>query len=171
MHLPWRDRAYGNGPAISTSVRDDEIAALADLARGRTVLEFGSAFGYTSVGMALAGARHVTAVDPHWQLQSRPVMEANLAAYGVAHKVTIEEGYSGAHEGTGYGLVFIDGDHQYAACRDDLIHATRVLTPGGSIACHDYGEDCCCPGVRQAVDEVWGVKGGVVAGSLWVVTL
>ena len=33
--------------------------------------------------------------------------------------------------------------------------AGGVLAPGGVLACHDYGEECCCPGVRQALDELF----------------
>ena len=155
MHLPWR----GMPPAedaqpISTSLTVNEAAALADLAVGRDVLEVGSAFGFSACVMALAGARHVTAADPHTWLNSHEAMTANLAACGVADVVTVVRGTSpAALDGLGpFGLVFIDGDHAAEAVAADVAAARAVLATGGTLAVHDYGETCCCPGVRQALD-------------------
>ena len=155
MHLPWR----GVPPAedaqpISTSLTVNEAAALADLAVGKDVLEVGSAFGFSACVMALAGARHVTAADPHTWLNSHDAMTANLAACGVADVVTVVRGTSpAALDGLGpFGLVFIDGDHAAEAVAADVAAARAVLADGGVLAVHDYGETCCCPGVRQALD-------------------
>jgi len=129
LHLPWRDVAPGDGPAISTSVTAAEAAELARLAEGRTVLEVGSAYGYSAVVMALTGAQ-VTAVDPHGGpgscAGSYEAMVANLAAYGVADQVEVIREQSQqalpwlAREGLAFGLVFIDGDHSAQAARHDI---------------------------------------------------
>lgn len=173
MHLPWRDVAPGDGPAISTSVTDAEVAELARLAEGRTVLEVGSAFGYSAVVMALAGAK-VTAVDPHtWLPASHEVMTGNLAAYNVAGRVQVVREASQvalprlAEEGARFGLVFVDGDHSTEAARHDIRWALQLLDPGGTLAVHDYLEDCCCPGVREAADGL--LEGGTVVGSMLTV--
>lgn len=144
-------------------------------ASGGDVLEAGSAFGYSAIVMALAGAR-VAAVDPHtWVPDSLAGMERNVAAYGVADRVSIlaESSVSAmsafAAEGTRFGLVFIDGDHSAAAVRADVAGALKILRPGGILACHDYGEDCCCPGVRQALDEAFPSGPDELTGSLFVV--
>jgi predicted O-methyltransferase YrrM len=176
MHLPWRDVAPGAGPAISTSVTDAEAAMLGRLAAGRQVLEVGSASGYSAVVMALAGADHIVAVDPHtWIPGSYEAMLANLAAYQVTDRVEIIREYSQsalpqlAGEDARFGLVFVDGDHSADAARHDLRWALKLLKPGGVLAVHDYLEDCCCPGVREAADGMFG-EGGEVTGTLLVVT-
>ena len=173
MHLPWRDVAPGDGPAISTSVTAVEAAELARLAEGREVLEVGSAFGYSAVVMALTGAT-VTAVDPHtWLPSSHEVMAQNLAAYGVADRVTVVREPSQqalpwlAKDGARFGLVFVDGDHTAEAARHDIRWALQLLDPGGTLAVHDYLEDCCCPGVRAAADGL--LEGGTVVGSMLTV--
>jgi predicted O-methyltransferase YrrM len=181
MHLPWRDVPPGDGPAISTSIAPEEAAALARLASGAgDVLEIGSAYGYSAIVMALAGA-HVTAVDPHtWIQDSLQVMEAGLAAYGVTDRVSILDAYSApvlqtfalaiAHVPvTPFGMVFIDGDHARDAVRSDVLGALKILRPGGVLACHDYGEDCCCPGVRRALDDLYPDGPDELTGSLFVV--
>jgi predicted O-methyltransferase YrrM len=177
MHLEWRDVPAGpDGPVISTSVQPLEAAELALLANGRTVLEVGSAYGYSACVMALAGASHVTAVDPHrWIQGSHWAMSQNLAACGVADKVLIirvpsQVALPGfADRGTRFGLIFVDGDHSAEAVKHDGEWAAKLLEPGGTIAFHDYGEDCCCAGVRQAVDGMYP-DGGTVTGTLFTVT-
>jgi predicted O-methyltransferase YrrM len=173
MHLPWRGMPAGEGgPVVSTSLMADEAAALARLAVGRDVLEIGSAYGFSACVMALAGARHVTAVDPHTWLVSHEVMLANLDAAGVAGRVTIVRGTSpDALAGfTGpFGLAFIDGDHDAAAVTADVQAARKVLADGGVLAVHDYGEDCCCPGVRQALDKLFPDGPDDLTGTLFTV--
>src|ERR1700704_2654435 len=90
MHLPWRDVPAGlASPLISTSITAAEAGRLAELADGRDVLEVGSAYGFSACVMALAGARHVTAVDPHTWLGSHDAMLSNLDACGVSDVVTV----------------------------------------------------------------------------------
>jgi predicted O-methyltransferase YrrM len=158
MHLPWRDMPAGPGtPLISTSLTAAEAARLAALADGRDVLEVGSAYGFSACVMALAGAAHVTAVDPHGWLDSYDAMTSNLADAGLSDLVTIVRGTSpGAVAGLGpFGLAFIDGDHSAVAVQADVEAALAVLAPGGTLAMHDLGEDCCCPGVRQALEALF----------------
>ena len=155
MHLPWHDAPAGMAsPLISTSITAAETNRLAELARDADVLEIGSAYGYSACVMALAGARHVTAVDPHSWLNSHEAMLSNLDACGVADLVTIVRDASpAALAGLGpFGLVFIDGDHGAEAVAADVAAARAALDEGGVLAVHDYLETCCCPGVRQALD-------------------
>jgi tRNA G37 N-methylase Trm5 len=177
MHLEWRDVPAGpDGPVISTSVQPLEAAELARLAAGKTVLEVGSAYGYSACVMALAGAETVTAVDMHtWIAGSFEVMTANLEAHAVDGDVVIVRVPSQAAlpqmaaDGARFGLIFIDGDHSAEAVRHDGEWAAKLLEPGGTIAFHDYGEDCCCAGVRHAVDALYP-EGGTVTGTLFTVT-
>jgi predicted O-methyltransferase YrrM len=175
MHLPWRDVSPGDGPAVPTSVLPAEASALAALAAAAgDVLEIGSAYGYSAAVMALAGAR-VTAVDPHtWLPGSLAAMEHNLDAYGVADRVRIITGHSPGEVNdlgldTTFGLVFVDGDHSAQAVRADTAAAFGVLREGGILACHDYGEDCCCPGVREALDGLFPDGPDELTGTLFVV--
>lgn len=173
MHLPWRDVPAGlSSPLICTSITGSEANRLADLAAGRDVLEIGSAYGYSACVMALAGARHVTAVDPHTWLDSHEVMLGNLAACGVAGQVTVIRGYSpDALAGLGpFGLVFIDGDHSAAAVMADVEAARKLLADGGVLAVHDYLETCCCPGVGAALDALFPAGPDELVDTLFVVT-
>ena len=172
MHLPWRDVPPAEGAQpISTSLTVNEAAALAGLASGRDVLEVGSAFGFSACVMALAGAKHVTAVDPHTWLGSHEAMVSNLDKAGVAESVTIVRDASpAALDGLGpFGLVFIDGDHGAEAVAADVAAARAALDEGGVLAVHDYLETCCCPGVRQALDILFPAGPDELVDTLFVV--
>lgn len=173
MHLPWRDVPAGlSSPLICTSITGSEANRLADLARDQDVLEVGSAYGYSACVMALGGARHVTAVDPHTWLDSHEVMVSNLAACGMTKAVTIVRGQSpDALDGLGpFGLVFIDGDHGAAAVHADVEAARKLLAPGGVLACHDYLETCCCPGVGAALDALFPAGPDELVDTMFVVS-
>ena len=159
MHLPWRDRAPVEGePLISTSLTEAETAELSRLAAGKRVLEVGSAYGYSTVVMALV-AEHVTAVDPHQWLASQSVYAGNLRAYGVQNVESWLDWSMSAlpaltQRGDTFDLVFIDGDHSEPGVAHDVSAAVKLLAPGGLIACHDYGEDSC-PGVKAFLDRAF----------------
>jgi predicted O-methyltransferase YrrM len=153
--LPWRPVSLVAGlPAISTSLTEVETVGLQNLAYDADVLEVGSAFGYSAIAMALAGARSVTAVDPHIWLDSWSTMLANAEAYGVADRIRVIRGASQDILPTliaGFDLVWIDGDHEAPAVAHDVEWARKLLRPTGTLACHDYDE-ATCPGVRAALD-------------------
>jgi SAM-dependent methyltransferase len=50
-------------------------------------------------------------------------------------------------------LIFIDGDHDYEAVKEDIRLYQPLLREGGILCGHDYG-DSNWPGVRKAVDEL-----------------
>lgn len=174
MHLPWRDLAPGPGPAISTSLLPEEAAKLAELAKGGDVLEVGSAFGFSTVTMALV-ARNVTAVDPHTGHGSYEALHGNLDAYGASSAVEVLRGMSQvelpflSEYDYRFDLAFIDGDHTAAAVQHDVMWALRLLKPGGILACHDFGEDCCCPDVRPTLDRMFPDGPDELVGTLFLV--
>ncbi len=166
MFLPWRPVLLAGGPvpAIATSVTEAETLELQRLAADATqALEVGSAFGYSAIAMALAGA-HVISVDPHAELGSHPVtgslavMRGNLDAYGVADRVTmlVEPSQTALPklEPGSYDLIFIDGDHVEGTVIHDVEWALKLLRPSGWLCCHDLDEGTC-PGVRAALDRLF----------------
>jgi hypothetical protein len=61
-------------------------------------------------------------------------------------------------------FVFIDAEHAYESCRDDIRAWWRKVKPGGTIA----GHDVFYPSVNQAVTEFFG-NAYVIRGNSWVV--
>jgi predicted O-methyltransferase YrrM len=151
-------------PDIEGWLLPEEGEALAELARGKRVLEIGSYCGLSTVCMART-ADHVTAVDyfdgrgtPNPQ-NTLDAFKANLDRYGVQDKVEVCHP-DGEPPLPYYDLVFIDGAHDYESVRADIYKALDALKPGGLIAFHDYrrrpGEydGRWDAGVTQAVNEL-----------------
>lgn len=164
IQLVWRDIAIDDGQPINTSLTLAETAELQRLAKDGDVLEIGSAYGYSTVALALV-AKSVVAVDPHLTHGSEGDLNANLRAYGVREKVDVRVGYSQAilpalhyDANRQFDLVWIDGDHSANAVEHDVTWALKLLKPGGHIACHDYNE-VTCPGVRTTLDKLFGGPG------------
>ncbi len=68
-------------------------------------------------------------------------------------------------------MIFVDGDHEYAGCLDDLRTLTGFVAPGTPVLCHDYH---AIEGVRRAVDEIVATgffkNLGLFAGSILLVS-
>jgi predicted O-methyltransferase YrrM len=162
MQLLWRDVVVGAG-AINTSLTALETLELRLLAKGADVLEIGSAYGYSTVAIGLE-AKSVVAVDPHVTHGSYDILVGNLERNGIRDRVDIRVGTSQDvlpklhDEGLQFGLVWIDGDHTDVGVEHDVRWALKLLKPGGVLACHDYDE-VTCPGVRVALDRVFGGPG------------
>jgi predicted O-methyltransferase YrrM len=54
-----------------------------------------------------------------------------------------------------YDLVFIDGDHSYKGCKEDIEAWWPLVKTGGYLSGHDYRTDKPGFGVKQAVDEAF----------------
>lgn len=67
----------------------------------------------------------------------------------------------------GLDFVFVDGDHSYEGCLADIRAWLPLVRDGGVIAGHDYD----WPGVRRAVDEVFGDRVEFCAPRSWRVLL
>lgn len=65
-------------------------------------------------------------------------------------------------------MIFIDGDHEYAAVRRDIVWALKSLWPKGGLLC---GHDADRISVKQAVRDAFGIRYGVSLGTIWHVDL
>jgi hypothetical protein len=63
-------------------------------------------------------------------------------------------------------FVFIDAEHDYESCRDDIAAWLPKVRDGGTIAGHDY--DDTFPGVVQAVNGAFGKVNVVKDGRCWI---
>lgn len=160
---------------ISTSMSKAELERLAELARGKRVLEIGSRVGASTVAMART-AEMVHSVDWHqgdkWhdavggQGDTLGAFWATVNFHQLRDKVVPLVGRSQdtlpqlASEQ--FDLVFIDGDHSYEGVKFDLTQALRLVKPGGEIALHDYKREEQVPN-PQPHEHVIDFKSGEYA--------
>ena len=65
-----------------------------------------------------------------------------------------------------YDFIYIDGIHQYENVKQDIINYLPMVKKGGVIGGHDYGPSW--PGVRQAVDKMFGQPDKVFKDTSWI---
>lgn len=65
-----------------------------------------------------------------------------------------------------YDFVYIDGMHQYENVKQDIINYLPKIKKGGVIGGHDYG--ITWPGIKQAVDEIFGEPDKVFVDTSWI---
>jgi len=176
---------------ISTSMSDEELVRIAELAAGRKVLEIGARVGASTVAMAKV-AEVVHSVDWHlgdkWhdavggQGDTLGAFWATVNFHQLREKVIPMVGKStdilptlGDRQ---YDFVFIDGDHSYEGVRYDLEQALRLVKPGGTIALHDYHreqesaewqEGEMALGITKALDES-GIPIAELVGTLAILS-
>jgi len=138
---------------IHTFTHKEELAALYNLAAqlpdGARVLEIGSYLGASTCYLA-AGLRgrkaSIVCIDT-WENQTMPdgvrdtYAEFKANTKGVSHLITTIRKRSdqvvAGELGAPYDMIFLDGDHSYAAVKQDFELAADVLTPNGVLAFHD----------------------------------
>ena len=178
-------------PDIETSITRDESMALLKCIEGKhTVLEIGSAFGYSTILLAEPWrivSRVVLSVDPHSDYNSWETFLENVERHSVSGRVLPFRAtnkqilpYMGDNS---VDAAFIDGDHSHEHCLYDILNCLRIVRPGGVLAVHDYCTitrsegndgnqpvyDSFFPGVRSAVDKHLLNYPHCVVGNLFIV--
>ncbi|HEX5194250.1 MAG TPA: class I SAM-dependent methyltransferase [Solirubrobacteraceae bacterium] len=166
-----RALAHRDGDRFSlTSVtRPRDLRTLLSLADGRrTVVELGTATGWTAISLALADpARRVTTFD----IVARPEPARYLRLTSADVRARIElvtaAGADGPRDDRPVDLLYVDSSHERQQTVDEVAAWRPALAPGAAIVFDDYDHPDY-PGVRDAVDEL-GLAGRR-AGTLFVAT-
>jgi hypothetical protein len=153
-----------------------------------SVVDVGSWLGDSAIAMMEAGAYAVCCVDtweptPDDPLASlkfdrdeviaehhRRLLDASLR-HGVGWRTIYEPSVAAAEDECvcRRQLVFIDACHAYEAVKADILAWGKNVVPGGILCGHDYGTTQF-PGVKKAVDEIFGKENVKVGGRCvwWV---
>lgn len=141
----------------------DEAVLLHNIARrfaGRDALEIGSWLGWSTCHLALAGVA-VDAIDPaHDDPEIRAVVEATLAACGVADRVHLAGGRSpdavarlASGRGRPWSLFFVDGDHERPGPADDALACLPHAAEDCAFVFHDLASPAVAEGLRVLMAE------------------
>jgi hypothetical protein len=160
----WVEVGVYRGDNASKVMKGRPLARLLAVDPWLSPLGTGNTFGANDVDMA----RKPQSLFDRWYRET----VAKLSRFGKRVKIvraTSVETAAGLRADQVFDLVFIDGDHSYEACRDDIRAWSPHVAPGGWIGGHDYGK-ARFPGVTRAVDEEFhGFPAGVYRGcdSTW----
>lgn len=153
-------------------ISDNEARELYDLAKDKTVIEFGTWAGFSALCMAQSAKLVVTVdltvekplgfvYDPADKYPARKqglaTMWDNLLQRNMLDRIVPILGSTGfvakqiLRPGS-FDFAFIDAGHLYDQVMADIACALPLLKPGSKIAFHDYNPQHF-PGVVRAVDE------------------
>ncbi len=168
---------------------EEDFRQLYDLAvnvqeNGR-ILEIGAGAGCSMVTMAIASKTRgieLTTIDLFqyanyleygYNITKESALDKfleNMKFWGLDIKLLREQSASACKkiEDKSVDLLFIDGSHQYSEVKADIINYSPKVKNEGILCGHDYQK--CHPGVRKAVDEIFGKNGFRVLknSSIWV---
>lgn len=190
LNLAFRHRAtlskmveFRHDPSIAWhgSLTEPELECLQSAVRQSSfnagpIIEIGTLFGFTTAMMAsgMKDERKLITVDNYswnpWGLASevhKSLARRILSPFTLSGRVEIVDRESDAflatYAGPAPSLLFIDGDHSYAAVHRDIAGAKRIGS--AMIGGHDYS--AAMPGVVQAVEEHF--HGEIVKiGTVWM---
>src|SRR5262245_36728349 len=157
----------GDTFALQAASQPADVRALLRLAGGRrTVVELGTATGWTTASLALSDrARTVTSYDPV-VVPGRERYEALIPREARARMTFVQDtGEAGATrwDGPPVEVLFIDSAHTREDTVAEFLAWRPRLAPGGLVVFHDFGNPAF-PGVAEAVAEL-GLEGEVVGGA------
>lgn len=162
-------------PRVTSSHEHISLFNLSALTSG-DIIEIGSYLSYSSVMMASAFSsddRKLYAIDMFdrelgWSNGGTDDwIYKNYSQWEFAHKVIDDCGLSNSIELlkgrsdqlinkmielTDVNMIFIDGDHSYEGCMQDIENYSPILNSGGFLVVDDYS-DTQWSGVKKAVDE------------------
>ena len=159
-----------------------ELSWLVDIARrSSSILEVGCYKGRSTKAMADATLGTVDVVDPFkgsyynndgsvlfTHNSTKKIFIHNLRDHLLSHKLFIwEMKFEEINPIKKYDFVFIDGDHRYEKVLHDIVKGYGLVSPHGILAGHDYGQEDW-PGVKQAVDEIFGSSVKLI-DTIWYV--
>ena len=162
----------------------DELQWLAETAsKSKTVVEFGCYKGRSTRAMAdnLPEFGRIYAVDPwngtyysdngnvHEGINTDVYdeFENNLRDHIIADRVVPFKSHSKNFlRNIKANFVFIDGDHRFLEVLNDIKIGLGLLKDEGIIAGHDFIHTADWPGVRKAVEQIFG-KDIKLVNSIW----
>jgi predicted O-methyltransferase YrrM len=138
---------------IPSTTTEAECRRLAELARGKRVLEIGTYHGRSTVSLAsTAAVVHTVDVhpaDPATGDDTLAGLMRNLDRYDLRDRVVVHVGFSQLIlpllQPGSFDLAFLDAQHQREPVEEDLAALLPLVEQGGVIAFHDYG----VPGVEH----------------------
>ena len=161
------ERMEGYGEYLIDGYRVNYLFGLNDICKryikeSSIVLELGCNEGISTNLFSLYSKKVVT-VDMVLSEKMKKLIE--ITSNIEFHNTSFNDFFNSNNEK--FDFIYIDGSHNYNDVKSDIINSKRFLKKLGIISGHDYNRTC--PGVIQAVDEIFGNKNiELFSDSSWV---
>lgn len=135
VKTPWMEDQSNHEPSMRYAEDIHRVASR--LPKDFTALEIGAAWGFSTLAIIEAGAKHITSVDSDLNIKAPSEVEAN----GYTDKFVWWAGKSKTYweeNQTKYDLIYIDGSHLYDDVKNDLYQAWDRLNEGGLLLADDF---------------------------------
>ena len=133
----------------------------AKLFRGQSALEIGCWLGWSAAHIAAAGVK-LDVIDPIIaETNFRTIIETHLGAGDLLPNVALYGSYSPSmvdilgKQGSRWGLIFIDGDHEGMAPSLDAIACDRYALDNAAILFHDLASPDVAKGLEVLKSRGW----------------
>lgn len=141
-----------------------------------TALEIGAAWGFSTLAILEAGAKHLTSVDNNLAIKAPAEVEASGYKNWVWNCVKSEQFWR--ENSIKYDLIYVDGSHLYDDVRNDLYEGWKHLEKDGLLLVDDWDHkkniksenNTTEYGVSLACWEFWRdhpCKAGIEGRILW----
>jgi predicted O-methyltransferase YrrM len=137
-HIPvkteWMKDQSNHAPSMAYA---QNIHTVASRLKDFNALEIGMAWGFSTLALLEAGAKHLLSVDPN--VLAKGADEAKANGY-TNHVWTVQrsEPFWAENESVAFDLVYVDGSHLYKDVVNDLYEAWKRLNKGGLLMIDDW---------------------------------
>lgn len=133
----WMKEQSNHTPSMDYA---KDIYKVASTLNNFTALEVGMAWGFSTLAILEAGAKHLTSVDPNTAAEGKNESEANGYSNHVWTCVRSDRFWE-ANLNVSFDLMYIDGSHIYDDVKNDLEQAWARLNEGGLLLCDDWDHE------------------------------
>lgn len=168
-YISWARHWIQGKPYIVANIRDPILHRLgyfeSDCKRKQLrILEVGSYRGHSALIWANYGL--VTCVDLWHDMLHKRIFDSNIHRFDKNQYISGIRGFSQNVLPTlprkAFDLIYIDGQHDYQTCMEDLVNSKVLIKPGGLICVDDYDQLEVAKAVSEFTGGIFSEQNGVV---------
>ena len=128
-------KEFNHKPSMEYAKDIHRVASL--MPKNFTALEIGGAWGFSTLAILEAGAKHLTTVDPNVMAEAEN--EAKASGY-TNHAWTCQrsDNFFDENKDVKFDLIYVDGSHLYRDVVNDLYEAWKRLNSPGMLLIDDW---------------------------------
>ncbi len=127
-----------SGHEPSMKYAQDIYKVASQLPKGFVALELGNMWGFSSLAILEAGARHLTSVDNNTLTHAQSEVDANGYSDKFTWTVCRSDKFWEENTTAFFDLIYVDASHRYVDVKNDVYEAIKYLNPRGLLMLDDF---------------------------------